>query len=510
MSNEPQRDIEKELLAYKQRRREQAGAPQELHPATRRMLQGEVARSASRPLLSSEEAAKNFVRSFVMSHQQPGFFTRHRQRLIWGGAMFACLMLVMAVLRNDPRQQEQARAFSDALPAPPAPPAAPAGVEQDRAAVVRDAASKKSAELPARKPVVAFREAAPAPMTRSVAAPRPTAAPQAEVERLAAAVANPTPTMATAEAKAESAAASMVASPQNSSRAGRSGENKSLSLGADKTSVPSGGFAGAAAPLAKALEPQAASSVAGGPVALADFKLPELAKGQLADALTRPATPPASSPRGAGAAPTGAVALSFSHASSATVPTVLKRFQQVDERSGYRQNFNSPPIPQVMQDFAFERIGDRVRIVDGDGSTYEGTVVPETVEAARRKAAADEVRELKERVVTAAQGGTQAGTYWFVASGLNRKLNQSVEFRGQWQPATTPAADAPALLTARSEAPQLEVRTAMKKEKPMAGASAAPAGPATNGPVSGLAPGWISGRAVVGGKNEFDIRAVPR
>ena len=189
---------------------------------------------------------------------------------------------------------------------------------------------------------------------------------------------------------------------------------------------------------------------------------------------------------------------------------MLKRFQQVDERSGYRQNFNSPPIPQVMQDFAFERIGDRVRIVDGDGSTYEGTVVPETVEAARRKAAADEVRELKERVVTAAQGGTQAGTYWFVASGLNLKLNQSVEFRGQWQPAAAPAADAPALLTARSEAPQLEVRTAMKKEKPMAGASAAPAGPATNNPASGLSPGWISGRAVVGGKNEFDIRAVPR
>lgn len=82
MSNEPQRDIEKELLAYKQRRREQAGAPQELHPATRRMLQGEVARSASRPLLSSEEAAKNFVRSFVMSHQQPGFFTRDRKSVV--------------------------------------------------------------------------------------------------------------------------------------------------------------------------------------------------------------------------------------------------------------------------------------------------------------------------------------------------------------------------------------------------------------------------------------------
>lgn len=520
MSNEPQRDIEKELLAYKQRRREQAGAPLELHPATRRMLQGEVARSASRPLLSSEEAAKNFVRSFVLSHQQPGFFTRHRQRLIWGGAMFAGLMLVMAVLRNDPRQQEQARAFSDSLPTPPAAPVtpapgssapaggAPAGVDRDRLAMGRDASLKESAELLARKPVVVVREAAPAPMARSIAAPRPASAPQVELDRLASVVANPSPAMASAPAKAEGAAASAPVPGRNLSRAENSTERKfSMEV---KKSVAEVGFAGAAAPLGKALEPQAASSVAGVPVTLADNKLSELAKGQLADALLRPATPPAASPRGAGAAPTGAVALSLSHASSATVPTVQKRFQQLDERSSYRQNFNSPPLPQIMQDFAFERIGDRVRIVDGDGSTYEGTVLPETVEAARRKAAADDGREFKARATAPAQDETQAGTYRFVASGLNRKLNQSVEFRGQWQPATTPAAEAPALLAARSEATQLEVRTAMKKEKAVVGTIAAPAGPATNAPASGLSQGWISGRAVVGGKNEFDIRAVPR
>lgn len=119
MSSEPQRDIEKDLLAYKLRRGEQLGAPLELHPATRKMLQGEAARAASRPLLTSEEAAKNFVRSFVMSHQQPSFFARYRQRIIWGGAMCACLTLVLAVLRNDPRLASTPSQVSDPQTAKP-------------------------------------------------------------------------------------------------------------------------------------------------------------------------------------------------------------------------------------------------------------------------------------------------------------------------------------------------------------------------------------------------------
>ena len=41
---EPEREIEKQLRAYAKERREQAGAPIELHPATRKLLQGEAAR----------------------------------------------------------------------------------------------------------------------------------------------------------------------------------------------------------------------------------------------------------------------------------------------------------------------------------------------------------------------------------------------------------------------------------------------------------------------------------
>ena len=43
MPSEPEREIEKQLQAYAKKRRQDAGAPLELHPVTRRMLQDEVA-----------------------------------------------------------------------------------------------------------------------------------------------------------------------------------------------------------------------------------------------------------------------------------------------------------------------------------------------------------------------------------------------------------------------------------------------------------------------------------
>jgi len=46
---EPERNIEKLLRAYAKKRRAQAGDPLELHPTTRRLLQGEITRNAPQP-----------------------------------------------------------------------------------------------------------------------------------------------------------------------------------------------------------------------------------------------------------------------------------------------------------------------------------------------------------------------------------------------------------------------------------------------------------------------------
>src|SRR5688500_8886622 len=48
MAAEPEKKIEELLHAYSRKRREDAGAPLEMHPATRRMLQGEVSRQQGR------------------------------------------------------------------------------------------------------------------------------------------------------------------------------------------------------------------------------------------------------------------------------------------------------------------------------------------------------------------------------------------------------------------------------------------------------------------------------
>src|SRR3989442_5076631 len=57
MPDDPNRNLEEQLTAWARKRREEAGAPFELHRATRRMLQDEVARTF--PKKSDEAAAES-------------------------------------------------------------------------------------------------------------------------------------------------------------------------------------------------------------------------------------------------------------------------------------------------------------------------------------------------------------------------------------------------------------------------------------------------------------------
>src|ERR1035437_9294033 len=107
MANEPERPIEKLLRAAAKKRRDEAGAPLELHPATRRraaakkrrdeagaplelhpatrrLLQGEVARTFAKP--------KRESRSFIEALGQLW------PRVVGGVAIFALLVLAGYVL----------------------------------------------------------------------------------------------------------------------------------------------------------------------------------------------------------------------------------------------------------------------------------------------------------------------------------------------------------------------------------------------------------------------------
>lgn len=470
MSSEPQRDIEKDLLAYKLRRGEQLGAPLELHPATRKMLQGEAARAASRPLLTSEEAAKNFVRSFVMSHQQPSFFARYRQRIIWGGAMCACLTLVLAVLRNDPRLASTPSQVSD--PQTAKPQATVAATKQQTEGE-QSARAKQSA--PAADKVQELAKTSTAP----VASPPP---------------ANPR------------GAAAASAPPLVRDLDRKLVEKKE---GSQPTQIAKALKAVQVADALSATEDKKSGEV----MKLKRSAGDELLRANLAAAAGASGgagIPPASAPS------TASAAQLFGANSAPEASQVRQQFLQLDNQARYRKNFNSPPMPQVMQDFAFERTGDRVRIVDADGSTYEGAVMPAPVEEVRANAVSklDAAKERKDSLAQPTQSADPQSSYRFYANGVNRKLNQSVEFRGEWQ-AAVPAQSSPTTpgLQPVALGVRLERKVAEKAEQTVLSNSlSGSAAKVLNYQQSqnAAAPGRISGRAVVGGKNEFDINAVPK
>ncbi len=516
MSSQPQRDIEKDLLAYKQRRGEQLGAPLELHPATRKMLQSEAARAASRPLLTSEEAAKNFVRSFVMSHQPPSFFARHKRRVIWGGAMFACLAVVLAVLRNDPQQAARQSAFSDTLPTPAptyAPPSAPPPQSGIAANQPKAGGVQLSREIRATLPVTDKLQ----DVTKSFAVPARAAAPANP--RPTSAATTPLPAVQLEKSGRHMAVAASASAPElpigktegaeNSVTRARMSDEKM----AEKLAADSG------VRLAKArkdIELHVAKRDAGAEKSTAEAKF------KTNDVLKR-----AEMSTTAGAVGGGGGASLAATGATADVAQTRQQFLQLDNQAGYRRNFNSPPVPQVLQDFAFERTGDRVRIVDTDGSTYEGAVMPASPEELRMKGRS-QVEVAKERKDNVGQKAQSVGAptadaqlaYRFYANGVNRKLKQSVEFRGEWQPnAQSPqAAVKSALQPVTFSGVLAEKPTAEKKENAATtnALSGKPA-PAQNSRYENatnaqneLSQGRISGRAIVGGRNEFDINAVPK
>ncbi len=81
---EPERKIEKLLRAYAKKRRAQAGDPLTLHPATRRLLQGEVARRKPKPG-DDEEAS---VTLWELFRQRWALFAGFAVIVFFGAALF--------------------------------------------------------------------------------------------------------------------------------------------------------------------------------------------------------------------------------------------------------------------------------------------------------------------------------------------------------------------------------------------------------------------------------------
>lgn len=91
MSTEPERNIENTLKSYAKKRKEEAGAPLKMHPATRRLLQAEVART------------------FPQQARRSGWlniFSGFWPRLALGGSIFIVLGIgIWALVSGNPKQK---------------------------------------------------------------------------------------------------------------------------------------------------------------------------------------------------------------------------------------------------------------------------------------------------------------------------------------------------------------------------------------------------------------------
>jgi hypothetical protein len=141
--------------------------------------------------------------------------------------------------------------------------------------------------------------------------------------------------------------------------------------------------------------------------------------------------------------------------------TLSQRFVQLDAARRWR-NLNSPPRPQILQDFQLEPLGERMRITDADGSVYEGPIhgSPATqgrvargvlpaapppaaaqdkeagrsgVDGAQASRAPPPVQEGSTPAATLEQSAaaTQEAPLSFTATGMNRSSRQRVVFSGR-------------------------------------------------------------------------------
>ena len=161
-------------------------------------------------------------------------------------------------------------------------------------------------------------------------------------------------------------------------------------------------------------------------------------------------------------------------AGSALAAANRQNFQQIDNRQQYRRNAFSPPLPNVLNSFAVERQGSKVRVIDNDGSVYSG--------------------EAMEDATAQNQPGSQS--FNFRVSGANNQLNQNVVFTGNYQ-AAAPQTDQQSKTAAQSE--QFYRNKAVGATGSLLQQN--------RSTIQNAPQGWINGRVQIGNTNEFTIDA---
>jgi len=446
-----ERPIEKLLRRYAKKRHDESGPPPELHPATRRLLQGEVARQFPPARPARDE----------------GFLALLRAR--WAYAA-ACVLVVGVGLVFLRLHEPGVAPFADSkegLSLAKAVPREPETLARDTLAgrTMDKLEAASGATTPSAAPAVPAETVAPrTEATSRLSFDDATVKRTSEAQPVARTLNEPTgdrygvpraaPTTAAARAE-ESLALRPQAQPPATVPAPTLAESKTAPVGL------AGTFA--AAEVGKDTATVANPSTA----PPAARKSPSLPASEVRARNTTLA-------RGGGLERDNRSTLSQSFANVAG-PSASEKAKQL-------------PVANVLMNFRVEQTGDQVRVVDGDGSTYLGVISGVPVEAAvasggKKDAASfsQENRFQTKSYSRQAGAAEETGQYLYRVEGTNRTLNQAVSFAWNFVASTNP-----------SGAPTQSVR----------------------GMAQGLAPTpWteaaINGRVQINAGTQFELNAAP-
>jgi len=455
---EPERPIEKLLREEARKRREEAGAPFELHPATRRLLQGEV------------------YRELKPKGGEPGPSPSRRwMRWSWALGILVVLGLASALLVPEIYRSRPERSFAANRAAEPASTRKPAYADQDALSTDEKSAAPVSA---------AARDKEETMVDRMRLAGR------AEEKTSAAGAAAPPPQVPDLAHNEPVATAPPAAAPAPPAAAPRSLglEPEVLQKKKLATDTKNAGPAPAAPALAESAIPSATRRLdtVSADESRAQVKL-EAAKGN-SEAVAF---------GGGKMAVTNALTDSFKD-----VAKVTQKFQQVGaapqaEEGTFRRRAvaaSAVSASAVLQSFQIERSGREVRVIDNDGSVYTGYVQPSTTTLQIAAAASRPTNKESSYFLKAPSEAVPQPAITFVVTGTNVTLKVPVVFSGRIEGVATLARDASGLRT--NGAVVNGISGALKQDGSAFDQSA-------------LANSRITGTATVGGGKVVSVEAVP-
>jgi hypothetical protein len=385
MDNE--RPIEKLLRRFAKKRRNAAGDNFELHPATRRVLQGEVARQ--------------FPKQDGAAPEERGF--RFWPVLVYATCVLVVIGLVaIAVLPMlDGSESRSGRLSSSAI---------------DDPAIANGLATNGSGPLLLASGSVETMDKQKSDGVRQQGLVRHEAPlemaefkrfPEQKIER-----------EATAAAPAQAG----------------DGPVESLALAKETTKSETA----ARRPATAAPQP---TTVAAAEAAPADAETARFARREVTPARAAPTAPTVSA--------SGVSAAEFVNRSNTTDGKLFAGQAGIENQvANFRNVAAPPPAVPVLASFKVEQRGDELRVIDQDGSTYEGNIVPVTApsDSAAARYFSDAAQPRPETPAPRLRGGGREATtlgvnaeadstvqnYLFRVEGTNRTLRQQVVFTGNF------------------------------------------------------------------------------